>query len=213
MKNNREKIAVNAYLKLLKNKGASSGTLYKRSLFLDKLTMLLAGKELDRAVYSNALDSALSNIATADRDDCFNIAREFYPFWQNDIKAIATFNLYYGFNSTSIKWKPPPASLEALTKNLDNEKFDDNEKTALKLYVSALRGRGAGDLVIETRIKMAKIVLVRLRDAPECNSKIYRMAVDITLPLFTVQEIRQLFLQVVREFYYSWNVAIRQSIC
>jgi len=49
-----------------------------------------------------------------------------------------------------------------------------------------------------------KILLLRLRDAPEKSSRHYRIAVDATVPLFEKQDTRRLFFAVVREFYYFW---------
>jgi hypothetical protein len=207
MKNNREKEAINAYLKLLQNKGAASSTLYKRSLFLDRLTEHLVGKSLERTHYGQALDHALETVSLIDKLECQNTAREFYPFWMNDIKAIAAFDLHYGFDIQSIKWRPISTSLDALTKSLDSEVFNQDETKALRSYIKSLQSRGADDLVVDTRIKMAKIILLRLRDAPENNNKTYRMAVDVTLPLFKVEKIKALFLVVVREFYYFWKTS------
>jgi len=205
MNNKREKEAVNAYLKFLQTKGAASGTLYKRSLFLDRLTEHLVGKALERSSYGHALDKAIETVSQIDKYDCQNTAREFYPFWMNDIKAIAAFDLHYGFDIQSIKWRPLTSSLDALTKKLDTEVFDRSESLSLNNYAQALRKHNAENLVVDTRVKLAKVILIRLRDAPAKNNKTYRMAVDVTLPLFTVKEIKQLFLTVVREFYYFWD--------
>ncbi len=205
MKIPHEKEASNAYLKFLQTKGAAAGTLYKRSVFLDKLTANLAGKALERTEYRQALDATIKTIAADDKHDCLNTAREFYPFWMNDIKAIAAFQFHYGFDIQSIQWKPLPTSLKLLTDNLDTEKFSRQENQVLDAYSRALFGAGAEKSLVDTRIKLAKVILICLRDAPIENNKSYRKAVDITLPLFNINEIKQLFLVVVREFYYFWS--------
>jgi hypothetical protein len=205
MKIPHEKEAANAYLKFLQTKGAATGTLYKRSVFLDKLTAILADKALGRTEYGQALDATMKTSPTSDKHDCLNTAREFYPFWVNDIKAIAAFQLHYGFDIQTIQWKPLPASLKSLTDNLDTEKFSRQENLTLDAYSRALYEAGAEKSLVDSRIKLAKIILIRLRDAPIENNKSYRMAVDIILPLFNINEIKQLFLIVVREFYYFWT--------
>ena len=58
--------------------------------------------------------------------------------------------------------------------------------------------------VIEARVNLAKLLLLRLRDAPEVDDKYFRIAVDTTVPLFTMKETKRLFLIVVREYYYFW---------
>jgi len=201
----REKEAISAYLKLLQAKGATSGILYKRSLFLDQLSENLADKLLNGIEYGKALDIVMSKVAEDDWHTNLNAAREFYPFWVKDIKAIAAFNLHYGFDIDTIQWKPLPASLKSLTDSLETEKFDTSENWPLKAYAQALRDEGADKLVVETRIKFAKIILIRLRDAPIKNHKSYRTAVDMTLPLFQNKDVKYLFLAVVREFYHFWT--------
>ena len=201
----REKEAISAYLKFLQAKGATSGMLYRRSFFLDKLTPILSGKILDQSEYAQALDDVIKNIPANDWHESLNTAREFYPFWIKDIKAIAAFNLHYGFDVESIQWKPLARSLKSLTDSLDTEKFDTAESWPLIAYAHALRDEGAEKQLIDTRVKLAKIILIRLRDAPLKNIKSYRTAVDFTLPLFTITENRQLFLVVIREFYYFWS--------
>lgn len=204
MKLSREKQAAEAYLRFLGKKGASAGVLYKRSLFLDSLLVLLADKAQDRAEYGYALTEVLKAVSAQEMLDCQNIAREFFPFWMNDVKAIAAFEQHYGYDVQPIKWQPLPASLDKLTESLEHEVFGEKDGFALLRYSRHLLETGAEQLVIDTRLQLAKVVLVRLRDAPVKNNKTYRMAVDMVLPLFKVEEIKALFLNVVREFFYFW---------
>jgi hypothetical protein len=205
MKNSREKEAINAYLKFLQNKGAASNTLYRRSQFLDALATELTASPLGRSSYGLGLDKALLAISSNDKYDFQITAREFYPFWIKDIKAIAAFDQHYGFNRELSNWQPSPATLNTLAKNLDDTVFDHIEYASLKDYAESLKKRGADSLVIETRTRMAKIILIRLQDAPTKNNNTYRMAVDLTLPLFKINDVKHLFLLVVREFYYFWG--------
>ncbi len=211
MKLSREKQAAEAYLRFLGKKGASAGVLYKRSLFLDSLIALLEGKSQGRFEYGNALTEVLKTVPEQDMLDCQNIAREFFPFWMSDIKAIAIFEKHYGYDIQPIKWQPLPASLDKLTESLEYEVFSEKDGFTLLRYSRHLTNIGAEQLVIDTRIKLAKVVLVRLRDAPVRNNKTYRMAVDMVLPLFKVEEIKALFLDVVREFFYFWMESYQDS--
>lgn len=200
----REKEAANAYLKFLQSKGAPSGMLYLRSRFLDTFMVKLAGKIQTRKEFAYALEEALAMLPHDDRNNALNTAREFFPFWMNDIKAIAMFEEYYGFSVKEIKWEPKHKTLKALTDELETEKLSDTESQSLNTYRQVIIKLGADKSVIETRSKLAKIILIRLRDAPVTNHVIYRMSVDLTLPLFKTKEIKQLYLDVVREFYYFW---------
>ncbi len=200
----REKEAISAYFKLLQNKGAKSGMLYKRSLFLDQFAPLLAGKPLERSSYSKAIDAVMKNIPADIWHDSLNTAREFYPFWMQDIKAIAAFSLQGGFDIQPLQWKPAQTTLKSLTNRLKTEKFDVAETRHLLAYTQALADKGADKKMLDTRVNLAKILLLQLKDAPAGDARVYRTAVDLTLPLFQVDETKQLFLFVIREFYNYW---------
>ena len=200
-----EKEAIRAYLKLLQAKGATTNVLYKHSLFLDKLAESLANKPLESIIYSKIIDTVLKTIPAEDWHTNLNTAREFYPFWMNDIKAIAAFNLNYGFDVSVIQWKPIATSLKTLIDSLATESFDTAENWPLKAYAQAMRDQGAEQSLVDTRIKLAQIIVIRLRDAPIKNHKSYRTAAELTLPLFKMVEAKQLFLLVVREFYNFWT--------
>ena len=211
MQLNREKEAISAYLKLLQNKGAKSGVLYKRSLFLDQLSLLLADKHLDRTAYGEALDTLMKTISADLWHDGLNTAREFYPFWMSDIKAIVAFSAQSGFSIDPLDWRPKQITLQALTDSLKKEKFSVTETRHLMAYTHALKDKSADKSIISSRLKLAQILLLRLRDAPTGDSRAYRVAVDLTLPLFNEHETKQLFLFVIREFYYFWVDSVKFS--
>lgn len=205
MNHTREKAAINAYLKLLQAKGASGAVLYKRSLFLDKLNIALADKVLDGNEYREVIEAVMVATPAEDWHENLTAAREFYPFWLENIKAIAALNVNPGFDVKLGHWRPLQITLKELWSGLGSEQFDTSENWPLKAYAQALRDEGAEQSLVDTRIKLAKIILIRLRDAPEKNNKAYRTAVDMTLPLFNIKGNRNLFLVVVREFYHFWT--------
>jgi len=201
----REKEAINAYLKLLQAKGGKSALLRRRSLFLDQLILNLVNKELDGIEYREAVENLMDILPAEDWHESLTAAREFYPFWTGDIKSIAALNVNPGFDVAQISWAPLPTSLKSLIDSLDTEKFDASETWPLKAYSQALRQEGSEQRLVDTRVKLAKILLIRLKNAPLKNHKSYRTAVDQTLPLFNIKNNRRLFLVVVREFYHFWT--------
>lgn len=211
MKNNnpmnlkRENEATRAYLKLLQTKGATAAVLHKRSLFLEQLIPYLADKELDGGEYRAAIEALMETMLADDWHSSLTAAREFYPFWIKDIKAIVALNIDPGFDVIPLQWIPLPASLKSLIDSLETEKFDASENWPLKAYSQALRQEGSEQRLVDARVKLAKILLIRLKDAPFKNHKSYRTAVDQTLPLFNIKHNRRLFLVVVREFYHFWT--------
>ena len=200
----REKEASDAYSKFLQGKGAPSGELYLRSKFLDIFTTYLANKQQIRKEYSSVLEQTLVKLSDDEKSNALNTAREYFPFWMNEIKAIAMFEEYYGFNVSKVKWKPKYNSLQSISEALETDRLNDSESQSLNAYRLTLTKQGAEKSVIDTRSKLAKIILLCLKDAPTNNHANYRISVDMTLPLFKSEEIKKLYLKVVREFYYFW---------
>jgi hypothetical protein len=200
----REQQALEVYIKLLTGKGFGPDTFVPRVNFLNKLMPLLGDKELNGREYRIAIEALMDSVVDADWPETLVIAREYYPFWLNDLKAVAQMSKNAVKDTLPIDWQPTSVALSALWHTVDTEKFDTTDSWALKGYTKALRFENAEQTLIDTRLKLAKIMLVRLRDAPEKSNKFYRTTVDATLPLFEVKKNRRLFLVVVREFFHFW---------
>jgi hypothetical protein len=205
MDKQREEQAINAYTKFLQSKGVSSDAVEMRKQFVSKLIVLLDG-QTGRSDYARALQMMIKFEENIDRQKQLNYAREFYPFWLGDIKSIARISETYGFDLNSAKFKSLPASLawaEIDALNTD-EKFTSQESKLLRDYALNLQQQNMTEESIQAKLKLIKVMLLRLRDIPVEHSMAYRMAVDVTLPLFNLEDIKQGFLSAVREFYYIW---------
>ena len=201
----REQEALEVYIKLLTNKGFGPDTFVPRINFLNKLIPFLAGKDVNGRVYRVAIEQVMDNVEETDWPESLTVAREYFPFWMNDLKAVALLSRVSTVDSLPIDWQPKHIELSELWQTVDTEKFGTTDAWALKAYTKALRDENAEQLLIDTRVKLAKILLVRMREAPDKNNKFYRTTVDATLPLFEVKKNRRLFLVVVREFFYFWS--------
>ncbi len=200
----REQQALEVYIKLLTAKGFGPDTFVPRINFLNKLMPLLANKDLNGHVYRDVVEALMDSVEENDWPESLVIAREYYPFWINDLKAVALMSSNATKDTLPIDWQPAHINLSDLWRSVDGEKFGTTDSWALKGYTKALRDENAEQTLIDTRLKLAKILLVRLRDAPDKDNKVYRTAVDATLPLFEVKKNRRLFLVVVREFFHFW---------
>lgn len=200
-----EKQSAKAYLRFLESKGATTRILYLRSRFLDAFTINLVGQAQTRKAYSVALKITMETLDDNDKQLALQTSREFFPFWVNDIKAIAKFEHAYGFVTESTQWQPQLDSLASLTEQIDQEMLSAKERADLINYAEALDNKGHGSSKIEKRSKLAKIMLICLRDAPENNHMAYRSAVDAMLLLFKTDEVKKSYLEVAREFYPIWN--------
>ncbi|CAG0996766.1 hypothetical protein MTYP_02605 [Methylophilaceae bacterium] len=204
MTNNREQEALAAYLKLLKNKGVSEVSLKRREEILLQLFGLIETLECDGSTYRESVETLLEGIDKSEWPFSVAVAREYFHFWVQDFKFIAALSSDVGFDIDPIDWMPPEHDLQSLWERLDNEKFEVCETWPLKAYTLALRQEGAEQKLVDIRVKLVKLLLMRLRDAPDKTSKHYRIAVDATVPLFARKETRRLFFGIVREFYYFW---------
>lgn len=201
----REQKALTVYLKLLEGKGVGAGSIARHEKFLNKLMPLLGDVANNGAQYREALDLLMDSLPSSDWPYGLAVAREYYTFWMGDIKAIAAYNAMPGFEEVPISWQPIEASLKVLWDVVDNSKFDLAESWALKAYTKALRDENAPQALIDTRVKLVKVLLNQLKDAPIKHNQAYRVSVDATVPLFEVKQTRQLFLAVVREFFHFWS--------
>ena len=200
----REQEALEVYIKLLTNKGFGPETFVLRINFLNKLIPFLVGKDLNGRIYRAAIEQVMDTVEEADWPESLTVAREYFPFWMNDLKAVALLSRVSTVDSLPIDWQPKHIELSELWQTVDAEKFGTTDSWALKAYTKALRDENAEQSLIDTRVKLAKILLVRMREAPDTNNKVYRTTVDATLPLFEVKKNRRLFLVVVREFFHFW---------
>lgn len=201
----REQEALEVYIKLLKSKGFGPDTFVQRTNFLNKLMPLLADQEQDGATYRQIVETFMDDMPENDWPECLLVAREYFPFWANDIKAIARLSQGATKDPLPIDWKPLEVQLADLWYAVDEQKFSRTDSWALKAYTKALRNEAADQVLIDTRVKLAKILLVRLSDAPDTDNKAYRTTIDATLPLFEIKKNRRLFLVVVREFFHFWS--------
>lgn len=204
MNQQRQEKAINAYVKFLEAKAVVVPAIELRTIFVNKLVVLL-DNQFDRVGYSKALQSILKIEENIERQQQMNFAREFYPFWIGDIKSIARISDSYGLDLNAAKFQSLPASLEWSTIDaLNAETMDSQESKLLRDYAIELQQQGIGEEGVDTKVKLAKLVLLRLRDIPIKNNNAYRMAVDVTLPLFSLEGIRKSFLEAIREFFYIW---------
>jgi hypothetical protein len=200
----REQQALEVYLKLLKSKGFGPETFAQRINFLNKLMPLLADKAPGGGEYRAAVEEIMDDVPQDEWPESLVISREYYPFWCNDLKLVSNLSKTVTKDTLPIDWKPIEVTLATLWHTVDEEKFGTADAWALKAYTKAFRNENAEQTLIDTRVKLAKILLVRLRDAPDRDNKSYRTTVDATLPLFEVKKNRRLFLVVVREFFHFW---------
>lgn len=202
----RETEAIQAYYKLLHSKGADAPVMALRDAVFAELVPLLEGQPGDSTSYRAAVDHCLEGKSAQRWPELLAIIREFYPFWRGDVKAVMQYADTVGFELHLMGWQPTVIDLQSVWPSLQSEKFTTSELWALNGYVKALQALDfKAEMEIEVRTRMAKLMLLRLREAPLTEKNAFRITADATLPLFTMKHTRHLFLNAVREFYYFWS--------
>jgi hypothetical protein len=205
MSSSREADAIQAYYNLLHGKGADAAIMAQRDALLAELSPLLADQECTSTAYRQAVDDCLNDKPAQRWPELLTIIREFYPFWRGDVKAVMQYAESVGFELHPIGWQPAVIDLQSVWPALQSEKFETSELWALNGYVKALKSmEHKQEMDIELRTRMAKLMLLRLREAPLSEKNAFRITADATLPLFNLKNTRHLFLNAVREFYYFW---------
>ncbi len=120
----REQQALEVYIKLLTGKGFGPDTFVPRINFLNKFMPLLANKDLNGIGYRIAIEGLMDSVAEADWPESLVIAREYYPFWLNDLKAVAKLSKNTIADTLPIDWQPKHIALSDLWHTVDAEKFD-----------------------------------------------------------------------------------------
>lgn len=205
MEKSREQKAASAYIAILSKNGMDEVSVAARETILDELSVILSDQILDGSGYRKVIETYVENKPADEWPFILSTAREFYHFWVEDIKYIAEHNTNKKYVKEDMDWQPLPVTMKELTEAVKVEKFDTGELWPLKAYKQALKNAGAGQNLIDARVKLVKITILRLRGCPDKNHQTYRTAVDSTLPLFNIKNSRKLFLEVVREFYHFWS--------
>ena len=204
MTKKREQEALSAYLNFLKNKGANDASLKQREKILKQLEPNLTNFANDNYLFRMGVDNYLGQIDKSEWPFSLQVVREYFPFWSGNMKLIAALNSGEAFNIKPAQGQALECDWKSVWANLKNEKFSLVDTLALEAYTTALNKKGADQVLIETRINLVKLLLLRLKGVTNKNTKIYRKAADATLQVFDIKETRYLFLIVVREFYNFW---------
>ena len=95
-------------------------------------------------------------------------------------------------NVTSVLWH-----------TIDDEFFSSAESEPIDLYTASLLDKGISSEQINTKQKLAKIIIKQYRNQ-ERDLHRYRKIIDKTQHLFSRQDLQEFFLVVSREFHSYW---------
>lgn len=193
--------ALEAYVHLLEQKGASGEVIaYRRSL-LSRLVQILRGQPRSRDVYRSAINAFLSICPPGDRPGAMTAAREYYYFWLGDLQKLAEMNARSGFTTHHVRL-PVLASFDELRQRMSKEQFAAYPPS-LDIYLGKLYELGADDEVLNERGELLRPMLYLLHEQQH-HPDSFRTAVDALLMHLTDSYAREIFLTIAREFFYYW---------
>jgi hypothetical protein len=195
--------ALTAYRAILRKSGCSQAGIYKREHMIRCLLPKLQGRPVDGTSYREIVDALLETMNSAeDHRLCLTATREFYPFLTNNVKAIAQIAASGGFSGQPITVPPVDAkTIDDLLRRVEAGALSAEEEAIHARYLGALRAKGLELHVLQTRGRLAKVLLATMSGLPVSETS-FRAVIDQLLPLFTVRDTRLYFLAVAREFYY-----------
>lgn len=205
MEMTREEEAQKAYVKLLTGQGVSQRVLIQREFVIIRLSAFLKDIPCDGSHYRHAVDRFIASLDPAEIPTILPVVREFFSFWVRDIKAIAAMSQAKVFNGTTPVTMATQDELFKHWYDLDKTTMSSQEKQVMDAFEQVCMVRGFEPAVFKERMRMAKCLLLSLRQVPYKQSYSYRQMVDRNLPLFNALGSQHTFLSVSREFYYFWR--------
>lgn len=211
MSGSREHVALSAYLNLLERKGFTKAELRQREVIILKLIPWIEKIHCDGNAFRDAVDQLFKSLDKSLWFSYLPVIREFFSFWIDDIKAIVAMNQDNAFGANLVKWKPVETELKDLWNSLDKHTLTHSEMQPLEEYEKVLRSNGVEEFVVTACKKLAKLLLILLRNAPHKQPVAYRHALDANLTLFSSNEAYKVTLKVGREFYYFWKSQVNTA--
>jgi hypothetical protein len=205
MEMTREEEAQKAYVKLLTGQGVSQRVLVQREFVIIRLSAFLKDIPCDGSHYRQAVDRFIASMDPAEIPAILPVVREFFSFWVRDIKAIAAMSQAKVFNGTTPVTMATQDELFKHWYDLDKTTMTSQEEQVMDTFKQVSMVRGFEPAVFKERMRMAKCLLLSLRQVPYKQSHSYRQMVDRSLPLFNALGSQHTFLSVSREFYYFWR--------
>lgn len=205
MEMSREQEAQKAYVRLLTGQGVSQRVLVQREFVIVRLSAFLKEIPADGSHYRLAVDRFIASIDPAEIPTVLPVIREFFSFWVRDIKAIAAMSQAKVFSGSTPVTTVTQDELFKDWYELDKTILSSQEKQTLENFEQVTLIRGLEPAIFKERMRMAKCLLLSLRNISYKQSHSYRQMVDRNLPLFNALGSQHTFLSVSREFYYFWR--------
>ncbi|MBL8520082.1 MAG: hypothetical protein JNK75_05355 [Betaproteobacteria bacterium] len=196
--------ALEAYMSLVSKKSASTSDYALKEHFAQEIVAHLPAGDLTPALYRQAVNDTLTDMPVEYKAQAVQVAREFYPFLNVDLKPVAAVKQtggYRGFPEASgVATQQRIRTMPDLIAVADQYAHSPAFLDAHKKYLAVLRAKGLDEAAAAMRSRIAKALLYLCRDKT-ISSDLFRSAIDKVMPALTDEPARLFFVLVAREFY------------
>lgn len=199
--------AIESFIQNIQQFNNDEDYLHESKYFLIKLINQLYGTNVNGESYRRAVDEMLININVNEKAKYINLARNFYRFWK--VRSYPANKSISHLNGKQIAQKE---IFIKLWENIENELLTDSESWPLTLYLKSIRSKGLLEEEVNICEKIAKVLLLELRNEQSLGEKSYRHVIERIQILFERDDLRSLFLIVSREFYFFWSDMTQTAI-
>lgn len=196
------KAALEAYMRLLARQGAPAQVIDERRRILEQMLPWLDGVERSAEGFRVPCERLLQACAPDEQVLALTCTREFYYFWLGDTKKVVEITARSGFSVRNVRvWLE--TDWEGLLTRMERDGFS-RFPPSLGLYLGKLFEDGMSEPDIHLRERLLKSLLYLL-DGQPIQGDSFRMMVDAVLLHLRDAELKNIFLQLVREYFYYWH--------
>jgi ribosomal protein L31 len=154
--------------------------------------------------YRAQVNTFMNHQNKIDQVVCLEMVREFYPFWYQSYNVIDEDQ-----NVQDLKLPLPNKGadqnpLVAIWNELQEQPLVMSEQVLLDQYLTGLRQVKYLGETIEIRTKIAKFLLIQLREFNGKTGVNYREAVDLVYSVVQAEDLKIYMFEICREFYPFW---------
>lgn len=167
------------------------------------LSYFLKQCEPTSEAYRKQINAYTKHLDEDESTMCLVLARTFFPFWLQELNPV-----YGGERLNNLKTQSMDdeniRTLVTQWNRIEKVELSMLEQAMLKQYTEALETLRFYTQSVEDRLKIARFVMVIMRDYDKSLVTSYRLAVDKVHSVVTRHDLKNMMVEVCREFYPFW---------
>lgn len=191
--------AIESYIYNINDINGNDAFIHKSKHLLTVFAKQLYGIQNNEASYRQATEKLLLNVDNNEKTFSIILAKKFYLYWRASNRPLAECN-----KNETLKQIDKKKAFNYLWKNIDKEFFSHLEMCVIMHYAECINDKCFSELDSVNSVRIAKLITYELRNEPTNSDETYRDAILRVEFLFEKVELKKLFLNVSRDFYYFW---------